>query len=55
MFTFGHAEERRLALKRSARSGNRLSRGRAVFVIFVLSIFSWAALAAIVLAVRALF
>jgi hypothetical protein len=55
MFTFSRAEERRLALKRSAQSAKRLSRGRAILVIVALSILSWVAVAAIVLAVHALF
>jgi hypothetical protein len=54
MFTFSHGEERRVALKCSAQSAKRLSRGRAFLVIFALSILSWVAMAAIVLAVRAL-
>jgi hypothetical protein len=56
MFGINHAEEGRGRLKLRTGSKSRLSRGRAIIAICVLSLLSWVVLIAIVIiALRALF
>jgi hypothetical protein len=55
MFGINHAEESRRRLKLRTGSKSRLARGRAIVVICVLSLLSWAVLIAVIIALRALF